>query len=74
MCYLLYVAGLNAMELGCLNSSVLPFIRQSAVSLIHPECLAVSLISSLLSSEQLIIATVESFNLNIYYTSASSYH
>lgn len=36
------VAGLNATELRRLNHSVLPFIRQSVISLIPPECLAVS--------------------------------
>lgn len=44
-----YAAGLNATELGRLNSSVLPYIRQSAVSLIPPECLAVSCPASMLS-------------------------
>lgn len=38
----LYVAGLTATELGYLSAPVLPFIRQSAISLIPPERLAVS--------------------------------
>ncbi|KAK3571823.1 hypothetical protein QTP86_020573 [Hemibagrus guttatus] len=41
------IAGLNATELGRLNSSVLPYIRQSAVSLIPPECLAALSVSQL---------------------------
>ncbi|KAG7335770.1 hypothetical protein KOW79_000463 [Hemibagrus wyckioides] len=41
------IAGLNATELGRLNSSVLPYIHQSAVSLIPPECLAALSVSQL---------------------------
>ncbi|XP_060726717.1 otoancorin [Tachysurus vachellii] len=41
------IAGLNATELGRLNSSVLPFIRQSAISLIPPDCLAALSVSQL---------------------------
>ncbi|XP_034170123.2 otoancorin isoform X2 [Pangasianodon hypophthalmus] len=41
------IAGLNATELGQLNSSVLPFIHQSAISLILPERLAALSVSQL---------------------------
>ncbi|KAF4088505.1 hypothetical protein AMELA_G00082860 [Ameiurus melas] len=41
------IAGLTANELGYLNASVLPFIRQSAISLIPPERLAALSVSQL---------------------------
>ncbi|XP_053350934.1 otoancorin [Clarias gariepinus] len=41
------IAGLNASELGYLNSSVLSFIHQSAIALIPPDCLAALSVSQL---------------------------
>ncbi|KAF7708236.1 hypothetical protein HF521_017293 [Silurus meridionalis] len=41
------IAGLNATELGLLNSSVMPFIRQSVIAFIPPDRLAAMSVSQL---------------------------